>query len=81
MRTTQIKDPKKAGLILDMKRFNYPTFSVGASGRISYVHFRHPYSSANILFLDGHVKNFRMLHPNFTNANPDYCGRWAYDKH
>ena len=81
MKFIQIKDPQNAGLILDMKRWNYPTFAVAATGRISYVDFRHPYGSANILFLDAHAENFRMLHPNFNAQNPDYCGRWAYDKH
>ena len=81
MKFSIIKTPTKDAIIMDGKNTLYPEFAVGIpTGKIGNVHFRHPYSSANILFLDGHAKNHRMLHPYFTPAKPYYCGMWALDK-
>lgn len=81
MKFSKIDAPTKDGLITDAYTGTYPQFYPRSDGSLAFLDYRHPYNSVNFIFLDGHAKNYRILDPYFTVADPNFCGMWARRKH
>ena len=80
MKMSSIDAPTKDGVIIDALG-SYSDFYTNSDGSLSWLDYRHPYHSVNVLFLDFHVKSYRFGDPYFTAMNSEYCGNWARRKH